>query len=67
MARQYFLLKGEPDRVKVVARDTSYHGTTLGALSITGIPKYREPFDPMLVDIPICKEVRGPGHSMPPS
>lgn len=49
MARQYFLLKGEPDRVKVVARDTSYHGTTLGALSITGIPKYREPFDPMLV------------------
>ena len=49
MARQYFLLKGEPDRVKVVARHTSYHGTTLGALSITGIPKYKEPFDPILV------------------
>ena len=50
MARQYFLLKGEPERRKVVARHTSYHGTTLGALSITGIPKYKEPFEPLLVN-----------------
>ncbi len=49
MARQYFLLINQPERVKVIARDTSYHGTTLGALSITGIPKYKEPFEPMLV------------------
>lgn len=49
MARQYFLLINQPQRVKVIARETSYHGTTLGALSITGIPKYKEPFEPMLV------------------
>lgn len=48
LARQYFLAKGEPDRMKVIARKTAYHGTTLGALSITSIPPIRAPFEPML-------------------
>ncbi len=48
LARQYFLAKGEPDRMKVIARQTAYHGTTLGALSITSIPPIRAPFEPML-------------------
>lgn len=48
LARQYFLAKGEPDRLKVIARETAYHGTTLGALSITSIPPIRAPFEPML-------------------
>jgi len=48
LARQYFLAKGEPDRMKIVARKTAYHGTTLGALSITSIPPIRAPFEPML-------------------
>ena len=48
LARQYFLAKGEPDRMKVIGRKTAYHGTTLGALSITSIPPIRAPFEPML-------------------
>ncbi len=48
LARQYFLAKGEPDRLKVIARKTAYHGTTFGALSITSIDKIREPYEPLL-------------------
>ncbi|HSJ71315.1 MAG TPA: aspartate aminotransferase family protein [Acidimicrobiia bacterium] len=48
LARQYHLANGEPDRMKVIARKTAYHGTTLGALSITSIPPIRAPFEPML-------------------
>lgn len=48
LARQYFLAKGEPDRMKVIARQSAYHGTTLGALAITSIPPIRAPFEPML-------------------
>ncbi len=51
LARQYFVLKGEPERMKVIARETTYHGTTLGALSITGIPALQTPFEPMLVPL----------------
>ncbi len=48
LARQYFLAKGEPDRMKVIARKTAYHGTTFGALSITSIDAIREPYEPLL-------------------
>lgn len=48
LARQYFLAKGEPERMRVIARQTAYHGTTLGALAITSIPPIRAPFEPML-------------------
>ena len=48
LARSYFLLTGEPERYKVISRNLAYHGTTLGALSITGIPTLRDPFAPML-------------------
>lgn len=44
------LARGETGRYKVISRDWSYHGTTLGALSVTGIPKFRDPFLPMLWD-----------------
>lgn len=47
-ARQYHQANGEPQRTKVIARDMAYHGTSLGALSVTGIPKIREPFEPLL-------------------
>ena len=48
LARQYFLAIGQPDRTKVISRETAYHGTTLGALSITGLAAIREPFLPLL-------------------
>jgi adenosylmethionine-8-amino-7-oxononanoate aminotransferase len=50
IARSYFLLKGEPERYKVISRNVAYHGTTLGALSITAVPGLKEPFAPMLND-----------------
>ena len=48
MARQYFWAKGEKTRRKIIFRRYSYHGATLGALSATGLPAMREPFEPLL-------------------
>jgi len=47
LARQYHKLTGHPNKTKVVAREIAYHGTTLGALSATGIPGLRQPFEPL--------------------
>lgn len=49
-ARCYHLANGDDGRHKVVARRWAYHGTTLGALSLTGIPNLRDPYLPMLAD-----------------
>ncbi len=49
-ARNYHLSQGDTERYKVIARNWAYHGTTLGALACTGIPKFREPFLPNLWD-----------------
>ena len=49
-ARCYHLANGEEGRHKVVARRWAYHGTTLGALALTGIPSFRDPFLPLLAD-----------------
>ncbi len=48
LARQYFLAIGQTERVKVISRHTAYHGTTLGALAITGLEGIKAPFLPML-------------------
>ncbi len=47
-AREYHLANGEPERIKIFSRHMAYHGTTLGALSATGIPQFRAPFQPLL-------------------
>src|SRR4029079_13323091 len=39
--------RGAPDRVKIIGRDGSYHGSTYGAMSATGIPEARGPFAPL--------------------
>ena len=39
---------GERTKASVVALDNSFHGRTMGALALTGQPKYRKDFDPML-------------------
>src|SRR3954469_24570736 len=44
IVRQHYLAKGEPQRTKAIARETAYHGVTLGALSFTGVRPYKEPF-----------------------
>jgi adenosylmethionine-8-amino-7-oxononanoate aminotransferase len=48
LARQFHKANGEPERYKVVSRKVAYHGTTLGALSATGIPSFKAPFEPLL-------------------
>ncbi len=47
LSRQYFHLQGRGTKHKVIARQTAYHGTSLGALSATGITALREPFEPL--------------------
>jgi adenosylmethionine-8-amino-7-oxononanoate aminotransferase len=48
VAKQYFKLTGKPQKTKVISRMTAYHGTTHGALSITGVPAMRQPFEPLV-------------------
>lgn len=52
VARQYHLEKGRPERHKVIARSISYHGATLGALSLTGHHYRRAKFSPILFSYP---------------
>jgi adenosylmethionine-8-amino-7-oxononanoate aminotransferase len=49
LARQYHHARGER-RWKAVGRRLAYHGTTMGALSINGIPALRAPFEPLVPD-----------------
>ena len=47
LARQHYAARKEPQRRwKAIARNVAYHGTTMGALSINGIPALRAPFEP---------------------
>lgn len=52
LARQYWLAKGKPDKHVVVSRNQSYHGNTLGALSVSGNPGRRKIYAPILHDWP---------------
>ncbi len=48
LARQYHKMRGDTDRYKVISRDVAYHGTTMGALTITSLEGYRKPFEPLV-------------------
>jgi adenosylmethionine-8-amino-7-oxononanoate aminotransferase len=48
VAKQYFKLIGKPLKTKVISRAVAYHGTPHGALSITGVPGFRLPFEPLV-------------------
>jgi adenosylmethionine-8-amino-7-oxononanoate aminotransferase len=61
LARQYHLENGDKARSKIIARDRSYHGNTLGALATGGHKQRQEPFAPLLIDvhhIPPCYAYR---------
>ena len=63
LARQYHRLRGDTDRYKVISRDIAYHGTTMGALTITSIESYRTPFEPLVpgaIKIPNTNQYRSP-------
>ena len=47
LARNYHRMKGNGQKSKIIAREVAYHGTTLGALSATGITDLRSQFEPL--------------------
>jgi adenosylmethionine-8-amino-7-oxononanoate aminotransferase len=47
LVRNYHRIRGNGQKAKVIAREIAYHGTSLGALSATGIPALRSPFEPL--------------------
>ncbi|MGB0120558.1 MAG: aspartate aminotransferase family protein [Solirubrobacterales bacterium] len=47
LARNYHRMRGNGQKAKIIAREVAYHGTTLGALSATGITNLRSQFEPL--------------------
>jgi adenosylmethionine-8-amino-7-oxononanoate aminotransferase len=50
LARQYHAARGEGGRRKAIARVGAYHGVSLGALSLTGVPSFKEQFGPPAIE-----------------
>lgn len=48
LARKYAIMKGHEERHEIVSMDKAFHGRSMGALSVTGTKKYREPFEPLI-------------------
>jgi adenosylmethionine-8-amino-7-oxononanoate aminotransferase len=48
LARQFHLERGEPGRFRIVSRRQSYHGSTLGAMAVSGNVARRAPYQPLL-------------------
>jgi adenosylmethionine-8-amino-7-oxononanoate aminotransferase len=64
MAKQYFKIIGQPGRYKVLSREIAYHGTSMGALAVTGLPDIKTPFEPLPpggVRVPNTNFYRAPG------
>lgn len=51
LARKYYYEKTGKAEGEIIAMNHSFHGRTMGALSVTGQPQYQEPFGPMLPNI----------------
>ncbi len=65
MARQYWLAMGRQDKHIVISRQQSYHGNTLGALSVTGHVKRREPYQLLLQEWPRIEPCYAYRHQRP--
>ncbi|MFS8478772.1 MAG: aspartate aminotransferase family protein [Micromonosporaceae bacterium] len=69
LARAYFKRVGKPTKHKVVSRYIAYHGTTMGALSITGLPAIKSDFEPLVpggIKVPNTNFYRAPEHGDDP-
>ena len=69
LAKQYFKLTGKPGKHKVISRAIAYHGTPHGALSITGLPDLKAPFEPLVpstMRVPNTNIYRAPVHGDDP-
>ena len=65
LAKQYFKLTGKPTKHKVISRAIAYHGTPHGALSLTGLPELKAPFEPLVPSafrVPNTNFYRAPEH-----
>ena len=65
LAKYYWKLQGRPTKHKVISRAIAYHGTTQGALAITGIPAMKEMFEPVTPGgfrVPNTNFYRAPEH-----
>jgi adenosylmethionine-8-amino-7-oxononanoate aminotransferase len=70
LAKQYFKLTGKPGKHKVISRSIAYHGTTQGALSITGLPSLKAAFEPLVPStfrVPNTNIYRAPIHGDDPA
>jgi adenosylmethionine-8-amino-7-oxononanoate aminotransferase len=64
LAKQYFRMIGQPGRYKVISREIAYHGSSMGALAITGLAPIKAPFEPLPpggVRVPTTNFYRAPG------
>ncbi|MBQ1025872.1 aspartate aminotransferase family protein [Micromonospora sp. C95] len=69
LARAYFKRVGKPSKHKVVSRYIAYHGTSMGALSITGLPGIKTDFEPLVpggIKVPNTNFYRAPEHGDDP-
>lgn len=69
LAKNYFKLTGKPMKHKVISRAIAYHGTTHGALSITGLPPLKAQFEPLVPStfrVPNTNIYRAPLHGDDP-
>jgi adenosylmethionine-8-amino-7-oxononanoate aminotransferase len=65
LAKNYFKITGKPMKHKVISRAIAYHGTTQGALSITGLPPLKQQFEPLVPStfrVPNTNFYRAPLH-----
>lgn len=69
LAKNYFKVTGKPLKHKVLSRSIAYHGTTHGALSITGLPGLKQMFEPLVPStfrVPNTNLYRAPIHGDDP-
>src|SRR2546430_2628021 len=57
LTRQYWVDAGRPGKYKIISKRASYHGATLGALSLSGFAARRGPYIPLLLPFPQIPEV----------
>ncbi|MGW4821526.1 aspartate aminotransferase family protein [Streptomyces sp. NPDC004227] len=65
LAKQYFKLTGRPTKHKIISRSIAYHGTSHGALSITGLAGIKAPYEPLVPStfrVPNTNFYRAPIH-----
>ena len=62
LARQWHAANGEPQRRKAISRNLAYHGTSLGALSFSGLAGIRHPFEPLPIPTGFISETDAYRH-----